>query len=122
MNKIIYVILAFTILYFAVSNKINQNKIDKLTIENATLSEDLKNKATIYKDKVVFHSFTPLNSFPVISKTTSAFFPLCNLQTSPSKLGTNPICHTSMLDWKGFTPSLCSMYFHFFIFGNNEEM
>lgn len=56
MNKIIYIILAFGIIYFAVSNKINQNKIDKLTIENATLSEDLKNKTTIYKDKVIYQT------------------------------------------------------------------
>lgn len=55
-NKIIYVVLIFGVLYFAVNNKINQNKIDKLTIENATLSEDLKNKTTIYKDKIVFQT------------------------------------------------------------------
>ena len=51
MNKIIYVILGFGLLYFAVSNKINQNKIDKLTIENATLSEELKNRLQFIKTK-----------------------------------------------------------------------
>lgn len=76
MNKIIYVILAFAILYFAVNNKINQNKIDKLTIENATLSEDLKNKTTIYKDKIVFQTryedkvITKIEYLPPESHTT----------------------------------------------------
>lgn len=60
MNKILYIILAFGLLYFAVSNKINQNKIDKLTIENTTISaensalwEKLKSKTTITKDKII---------------------------------------------------------------------
>ena len=57
MNKLIYVVLLFAIAYFAVSNYLNVNKIDKLTIENATLSEDLKNKTTIYKDKIMIHIF-----------------------------------------------------------------
>lgn len=76
MNRIIYVILAFAILYFAVSNKINQNKIDKLMIENATLSEDLKNKTTIYKDKIVFQTrykdkvITKIEYLPPESHTT----------------------------------------------------
>ena len=76
MNKIIYVILGFGLLYFAVSNKINQNKIDKLTIENATLSENLKNKTTIYKDKVVFQTrykdkvITKIEYLPPESHTT----------------------------------------------------
>jgi hypothetical protein len=56
MNKLIYVVLLFAIAYFAVSNYLNVNKIDKLTIENATLSEDLKSKTTIYKDKVIYQT------------------------------------------------------------------
>lgn len=76
MNKIIYVILTFGILYFGISNKINENKIDKLTIENATLSEELKNKTTIYKDKVVFQTrykdkvITKIEYLPPESHTT----------------------------------------------------
>ena len=56
MNKLIYVVLLFAIAYFAVSNYLNVNKIDKLTIENATLSEDLKSKTTIYKDKIIYQT------------------------------------------------------------------
>jgi len=76
MNKLIYIILIFGLIYFGVSNKINQNKIDNLTITNSILSEDLKAKTVIYKDKVVFQTrykdkvITKVEYLPPESHTT----------------------------------------------------
>lgn len=56
MNKIIFVILLSIIGYLGFCNYLNTTKIDKLTIENATLSEDLKSKTAIYKDKVIYQT------------------------------------------------------------------
>jgi len=54
MNKIIFIILISIIGYLGFCNYINNKKIDKLTIENSQLSEDLKMKTVIYKDKIVY--------------------------------------------------------------------
>jgi hypothetical protein len=60
MNKFIYVICAFVVGYFAINNYILNNRNDKLTIENTTISaenmvlwEKLKSKTVIYKDKII---------------------------------------------------------------------
>lgn len=54
MNKIIFIILISVIGYLGFCNYLNTKKIDKLTIENSKLADDLKMKTVIYKDKVVF--------------------------------------------------------------------
>lgn len=54
MNKIIFIILLFIIGYLGFMNYLNTKKIDKLTIENSKLADDLKMKTVIYKDKVVY--------------------------------------------------------------------
>jgi len=54
MNKIIFIILLSVIGYLGFMNYLNNKKIDKLTIENSKLADDLKMKTVIYKDKVVF--------------------------------------------------------------------
>ena len=54
MNKIIFIILLSIIGYLGFMNYLNNKKIDKLTIENSKLADDLKMKTVIYKDKVVF--------------------------------------------------------------------
>ena len=54
MNKIIFIILLSVIGYLGFMNYLNTKKIDKLTIENSKLADDLKMKTVIYKDKVVF--------------------------------------------------------------------
>ena len=54
MNKIIFVILISVIGYLGFCNYLNNKKIDKLTIENSQLSEDLKMKTVVYKDKVIY--------------------------------------------------------------------
>ena len=56
MNKIIFVILLSIIGYLGFCNYLNTTKIDKLTIENSKLAEDLKMKTVIYKDKIVFQT------------------------------------------------------------------
>lgn len=54
MNKIIFIILLSIIGYLGFCNYLNTKKIDKLTIENSKLADDLKMKTVVYKDKVVF--------------------------------------------------------------------
>jgi len=54
MNKIIFVILLSIIVYLGFCNYLNTKKIEKLTIENSKLADDLKMKTVIYKDKVIF--------------------------------------------------------------------
>lgn len=56
MNKIIFIILLSIIGYLGFMNYLNNKKIDKLTIENSKLAEDLKMKTVIYKDKVIFQT------------------------------------------------------------------
>ena len=54
MNKIIFIILISVIGYLGFMNYLNNKKIDKLTIENSQLAEDLKMKTVVYKDKVIY--------------------------------------------------------------------
>ena len=54
MNKIIFIILLSVIGYLGFMNYLNNKKIDKLTLENNQLSEDLKMKTVVYKDKLVY--------------------------------------------------------------------
>jgi len=54
MNKIIFVVLLSIIVYLGFCNYLNTKKIEKLTIENSKLADDLKMKTVIYKDKVIF--------------------------------------------------------------------
>ena len=44
MNKIIFIILLSIIGYLGFMNYLNNKKIDKLTIENSQLADDLKNE------------------------------------------------------------------------------
>ena len=76
MNKIIFVILISVIGYLGFMNYLNNKKIDNLTIENNQLSEDLKMKTIVYKDKVVFQTWykdkviTKIEYLPPESHTT----------------------------------------------------
>lgn len=76
MNKIIFVILLSIIGYLGFCNYLNTKKIDKLTIENSKLADDLKMKTVIYKDKIVFQTrykdkvITKIEYLPPESHTT----------------------------------------------------